>query len=211
MNKYSKYLCHKKSKNLASQQDIERYKSGSNFDNIEPDETTKLKIAEAATDFSKRKALANRLWYQKNKDWKHDYNADYYQANKEYWQRRYREALAGRRQAHRQIDDQVNAYNRNVDAYNANVDAFNSMNDPFFGNSTAERMSYFDPKETARLKKTTDNYYDVIKENMERANKDYQWFMDTHKKMKVTEAWSDGAKMIRDAGKNFLSKFRFKK
>lgn len=114
MNDYTRYLCHKKSENPASQKDAERYASGSSFDNTEPDKTTTSKIVESVTDFTKRKALANRLWYQKNKDWKHDYNANYYQANKEYWQRRYREALADRRQAHRLIDDQVNAYNRNV-------------------------------------------------------------------------------------------------
>lgn len=206
MNDYTRYLCHKKSKNPASQKDVERYASGSSFDTTEPDKTTTSKIVESVTDFAKRKALANRLWYQKNKDWKHDYNADYYQANKEYWQRRYREALADRRQAHRLIDDQVNAYNRNVDMYNTNADAFDSISDPFFGNSATPRMSYFDPKEADRLKKTADISYDVIKENMERANKDYKWFMDNNKKMSFKEAWSAGASGIASAGKRFLAK-----
>lgn len=52
-------------------------------------------------DKTARIRYANRLWYLKNKQWKHDYNKKYYEANKEYWTKRYREAVAEKKKSSR--------------------------------------------------------------------------------------------------------------
>jgi hypothetical protein len=54
-------------------------------------------------DKTARIRYANRLWYLKNKQWKHDYNKSYYEANKEYWAQRYRKAAAEKRAAENPI------------------------------------------------------------------------------------------------------------
>lgn len=36
---------------------------------------------------------------------------------------------------------------------------------------------------------------------------DYNFYMETYKKLSVRDAWADGASQIRNAGKKFMNKF----
>lgn len=135
------------------------------------------------------KKLANHEWYVHNKRWKKDYNKQYYERNKDYWAKRYQEMTSAKndldQDAKQLVDLTAKGYYSTADVVRGVKDGQN-----YYTENLAEL-------EAARI-------------NAERAKKDYDWYMDTHKKMKVTEAWSDGAKMIRDAGKSFLSKFGLK-
>lgn len=143
---------------------------------------------------------SNRKWYELHKAWKKKYNADYYQKNKEYWRNRYESLLdRSRHKITRSYE---------LDTYEPETykDARRTITDDEY---------YWAKKGAGVADLVRDSHqqlYDLelARLNYKKAEQDYQWYMDNHKKMKVTEAWSDGAKMIRDAGKSFLSKFGLK-
>lgn len=156
----------------------------------------KLRTGASRGDASSIKRLANKEWYEKHKAWKKAYNAKYYRDNKDYWQNYYNFTYRTMKSRQKMADDATKKADQTRLKYGENSKEYEN----------ARRVA----DTNAKWVRERRGDFEAAKLNLERSQKDYQWYMDNHKKMKATEAWSDGAKMIRDAGKNFLSKFGLK-
>ncbi len=129
--------------------------------------------------------LASRMWYQnpEHRLWKKKYNADYYRANVDKWNKYYR--LQKKR------------------LYDANDKLAKSALEPsFIGPRPQESLRDIENVRNQRVK------LEAVKIARQEAINEYDFYMDTHKKMPIKEAWSDGAEQIKDAGKKFIQKFK---
>ena len=143
--------------------------------------TSKTKKPFRGEDYEAR-LLANRMWYQnpEHKLWKKKYNANYYRANIEYWNNYYR------------------TQKKRTDAAQRRADALRSTS--YKLETLDDRQQAYEDARDARVKQQAINLA------RQEAIKEYNFYMQTHKKMKVTEAWSVGTKQIREAGKKFMDK-----
>lgn len=147
-------------------------------------------------DSGEARRLANREWYKKNRYWKQKYNEQYYHDNIDY----FREYFKAKRKAAK------DAQNRSR-AATSNAKVMKGLRNGDEAYDVAQ----------ARLHKANVDAHDAkveldaARSNLKLALKDYWWYVDQHKKMKVSEAWSDGMSQIRAAGKSFIDKFRSKK
>lgn len=150
-----------------------------------------------------RKARANRKWYELHKLWKKEYNKKYYAQNKAYWQDRYsKELVLGNNHFPSEYEMSDPKLERQLNK-NTRQQIQKDAEDRIRGGlwSVADAQGYAQTQLiNLKAAEAMNKYYTQA----------YQHYMDNHKKMKVTEAWSDGAKMIRDTGKSFLSKFGLK-
>ncbi len=167
-----------------------------------PDRAARLAVADRMRD--ELKSQANKKWYQRNKEWKKKYNANYYRQHRDYWQEKYKTAL-------------IRGNSRAPYTY--------ELSDP----STERQLNYNTRKriqEDAQawlgngLGWKTSNAWTYAKNDLtdlaiaermyKQSEQDYQHFMRNHQKTSVKEAWSDGAKQIRDAGKKFIKKLHIR-
>lgn len=150
------------------------------------------RLKNATDDERKAEArrLANREWYQQNKDWKQKYNYKYYRTHTDYWKARYRNAMT-------KLDSAKAGYHDHDFKLKTNG-----------RNMTPEQIYYHELNREVSQNQIP--YYglksDIARENKDRAVNDEMWFLTNYRKMPVSEAWSDGAKQIRDAGKKFIKK-----
>ena len=142
----------------------------------------------------KTKALANHEWYLKNRAKKQAYNKQYYARNKEYWKRRYEDAMS----QYSKTDDRINRYRRQAQD-SAGYDEFGSPK-PI--------SEYYTEKISAAKKRRTYDLRDVrvAELNYQRAINEEQEFIKSKKLIPITEAWKDGASAIVSAGKNLVKK-----
>lgn len=141
---------------------------------------------------SATRARANHEYYEKHKAEKQAYNKAYYQANKEYWQQYYKfahDVAKSRKGFAKEADRKANEAHAR------------------YGSDSLE---YKRAKQTRDLQ--WEAYYrniadqKVAKINLDRSVKDYDEYVASTKKVKVTDLWLSGAKTILDAGKTFCKK-----
>lgn len=142
--------------------------------------------------------LANKMWYQnpQNREWKKKYNSNYYRANLGKWSIYAKNAKARSKNANKNYEEAVgNALGarRRIRVLGENSGFAKEVGR---GLTSARR-----DVEDSRLR------YEATKLARQQALNEYNFYVETHKKMSVKEAWSDGAKMIRDTGKRFMNKF----
>jgi hypothetical protein len=164
-----------------------------------PDKVARRVVANQMYD--ELKSQANKKWYQKNKDWKKKYNADYYRNHRDYWRERYKTDLvlgnhrfpSTYEMEDASIEKELNKNTRKQ----IQKDAEARIRGGLWSTSSAQSYAQ---QQLMDLK---------VDEAMYKYNQQaYQHYMDNHRKMPVKEAWSDGAKQIRDAGKKFIQKFK---
>lgn len=139
--------------------------------------------------------LANREWYKKNRYWKQKYNEKHYRDNVDYWRDYYKK----KRQATKDAQ-------KRVDASSRNAGVMRNLKNGQAAYDLAQARVYEATKKAHDAKIEQD----AARINLKLALKDYWWYVDQHKKMKVSEAWSDGFAQIRAAGKKFIDDFRAK-
>lgn len=156
--------------------------------------TDKLRNAGISGDDSATKRLANKRWYEKNKEWKKNYNAKYYRDNKEYWQEYYRGAKQDldirsnfEKQAQQKAEEAKRAYGTNSEEYKRAVDSFNT---------------------NTQWRKEKEVELKAAKENLDRAMDEYNWAKTTFGKTPVQTLWNTGTKQIVDSGKSFISSWK---
>jgi hypothetical protein len=147
-------------------------------------------------DSGEARRLANREWYKRNKKWKKSYNENYYRNNIDH----FREYFKAKRQAAKDAQNRSRAA-----ASNAKVMKGLRNGDEAYDVAQARLHKANVDAHDAKVE------LDAARSNLKLALKDYWWYVDQHKKMKVSEAWSDGFAQIRAAGKSFIDKFRSKK
>ena len=164
-----------------------------------PDQLARQLVANEMYD--ELKAQANKKWYQKNKDWKKKYNADYYRSHRDYWRDRYESDLTlgnNRIPSSWELSDPTTERKLNYNTRKQiQEDAEARLRGGLWSTSSAQRYAQEQLKEL-KVDEARYKYYQQA----------YQHYMDNHRKMSVKEAWSDGAKQIRDAGRKFISKFK---
>lgn len=141
--------------------------------------------------------LANRMWYQdpKNREWKKNYNKNYYLTNLSKWSN-YRRISKERS---RNANDKYSTWSK--------VASESRKKFPYLGeasgfyDASVERSKAFKDAREAKIRD------EAVKLARQHAKQDYDFYMETHKKMSVREAWSDGASQIRNVGKKFMNKF----
>jgi signal recognition particle GTPase len=133
MTNYYKVLVHSSTADIEKRKGLQRnYISALTDEENYDDKLDKQKTAvtdkqreqqkknRAALDASS-KALANHDWYMQNKQWKKEYNAEYYQNNKDYWKRR----LEQTSKAHKEAFDYTSATgdykNQDTDVFRQNL------------------------------------------------------------------------------------------
>lgn len=156
------------------------------------EQTERLRSESAKGNKSALRIWANRAWYDKHKAWKKAYNAKYYQDNKDYWQNYYKFA-------------HDNAKARKRMAAETEQEAKAAKNK--FGEDSKEYQRARDRAITnAEWAREDEAEFKVAKMNLERAFADAKWYEGNMKRMNITDAWLDGSKQIRSAGKKTLSK-----
>lgn len=158
----------------------------------------KLKDRAAEGDSSALKRYANAKWYEEHKQWKKQYNQKYYRDHKDYWQKRYNYYQQDYKFAH----DELKRRNRTA---NEAADEARAARLKYGENSDEYRKAKKDADWYARMVKEASVEFKTSKMNLDRAIKDNQWYKD-NKTMKVTDAWLDGTRQIRDAGKKYIKK-----
>lgn len=124
------------------------------------------------------KAQANHEWYAANKDWKKQYNRDYYQRNKDYWESRYQMAK------------------REYDLANKAIDVSGSLNLDKIKNAV----------EQIGLRNAAKADLMIAEQGKERADKEYDNFIRNHQDTNLITLWRVGANDIKTAGKQFINK-----
>ena len=148
------------------------------------EQTERLRSESAKGNKSALRTWANRAWYDKHKAWKKAYNAKYYQDNKDYWQNYYKfahdKAKARKRMAAETEQEAKAAKNK----FGENSKEYKRARDRAITNAE------WALEDKAELK--------IAKMNLERAIADQKWYSENTKRLKVTDAWLDGSKQIRD-------------
>lgn len=124
------------------------------------------------------KAKANHEWYAANKDWKKQYNRDYYQRNKDYWETRYQMAK------------------REYDLANKAIDVSGSLNLDKIKN-TVDQIGLRNAAKADLM---------IAEQGKERADKEYDNFIRNHQDTNLITLWRVGANDIKNAGKQFINK-----
>lgn len=156
--------------------------------------TEKLRNAGAEGDTSAAKRLANHEWYMRNKDWKKDYNAKYYQENKEYWQQYYKFAKDTLDARTRFADQARKEYDEAKQKYGMGSNEYKRAHDVAMSNDLWVRQNKVD--------------LEAAKENLDRAMDEYNWAKTTFGKTPVQTLWNTGTKQIVDSGKSFISNWK---
>lgn len=159
----------------------------------------KLKARAAEGDSSALKRYANAKWYEEHKQWKKQYNQKYYRDHKDYWQKRYNYYQQDYKYAHDDLKRRNRVSNEAADEARAARLKYGENSDEY--RKAQERADWH-----ARQVKEASVELKTAKTNLDRAIKDNQWYQNNTKHMKVTDAWLDGTKQIRDAGKKHLKK-----
>lgn len=162
-----------------------------------------------------KKALANHLWYMANKGKKQQYNEQYYKDNIEYWRKRYQEAknkLSGA------VDDEYKQTKKEIAEERERNERTKKEvgfdNWPSYRQADYKRVNdnLIDMGEKLvdeaykSVRSITKGYEASYAENLKRAHREYQEFLDSQKKMSFGEAWKSGAKSIVNTGKGFINK-----
>ena len=156
------------------------------------DENGHRYITKEASDYMKdaKRKLANHEWYVHNKSVKQKYNKEYYQKNREYWQKRYLDALKEYNRLDKQNDHAINE--RVASQLKGDIGGAKSM-------AELQRLTEWHMgKVTPELNAAKTNYLRSIREEQD--------FINSHKRMPITDAWKLGASSIVDAGRDFISK-----
>jgi hypothetical protein len=183
-NSFTRELMHKAIVETIIQGKPEEYKR------IE--QTERLRPKAARGNKTATNILANRAWYDKHKAWKKAYNAKYYQDNKEYWHNYYKYAHDSMKARQKFAKETATEAESTKKKYGADSQEYKRAKD------RADANAKWALEDKAEFK--------IAKMNLERAIADQKWYSENTKRLKVTDAWLDGSKQIRSAGKNALSK-----
>lgn len=155
------------------------------------EQTERLRPKAARGNKTATNLLANRAWYDKYKAWKKAYNAKYYQDNKEYWHNYYKYAHDSMKSRQKFAKETATEAESAKKKYGMNSQEYKRAKD------RADANAKWALEDKAELK--------IAKMNLERAIADQKWYSENTKRLKVTDAWLDGSKTIRDAGKKAVS------
>lgn len=152
----------------------------------------RLRSAGAQGDKTAIKTLANKEWYEKHKAWKKKYNREYYQNNKDYWQNYYKYTHDAMKSRQRMAKETASEALKAKAQYGENSEQYKKAKTIADAN--------------AEWAKEREADFNAAKINLDRMLADEKWYNENTKHMKVTEAWSVGAKQIRDTGKKLIAK-----
>ena len=221
MNYYTKQLCHaqtgtkkeyvshkpKTQKTAMTQDQKNEYEYKKRLAKLANHEYMGYQKYDKAAATREAESASQKAWNNYNKEWKKEYNAQYYQKNKDYWKKRYQESLK-KASPYLQVLSNTSAWMNLLPSAIARYGS-NTLNEMVgkLGDGDINNQSKLVSEGNKAIADALVSLNNYKRADMEQKQLN-QFIADNTKKTKVTELWKAGASDVVKAGKSFLDTWK---